>query len=165
MCAGLFGGDSSEYLSNPRALDTICYAFASAVFEVGTHTKGKERFDNLSLRTDRRWRARSTSSSVLHREVKRGGPGLILDHRITSGPQKRFHGRSAPCSDGAVQRSRAVHVLQMNVGPFVKEAMDRLYLSFRIPCGTRDEPIRRVMQRAASATIPCRVRIGACGQQ
>src|SRR5439155_11653530 len=120
-----------------------------------------ERFDNFSLRTDRRWRARSTSSRVLHREVKRGGPGFILDRRITSGSEKRFHSSSAPCSDGAVQSNRAVHVLKTNVGPFVKEAMHRLYLSFRIPCGTRDEPICRVMQRAASATIPCRVRIGA----
>ncbi|HMC28276.1 MAG TPA: hypothetical protein VKM56_10845 [Verrucomicrobiae bacterium] len=59
-----------------------------------------------------------------------------------------------------MQRSRAVHVLQTDVGAMMKKAADRLDLSFGIPCGTSDEAVCGVMQRGASAVILRRVRIG-----
>jgi len=157
----LIGGSSSEHRWNPTAPGTIRNALSPAVLKIRTRAKGKERIDDLALRIDRRWRAGSASSGILHGQVKRGGPGFVLDRRVASGSEKKVDGGGAPCSDGAVERSRAIHVLQMDVRSLVKEATDRLYLSFRIPCGTRDEPVCGVMQRSAFAAIRRRVRIGA----
>jgi hypothetical protein len=93
--------------------------------------------------------------------MERRGSRFILDRRITSSREKTFHGGSAPCSDGAVKGSRAIHVLQMDVGPVAKQAMDRVNLSFRIVCGAGDESVGCVMQGAASTMIVCSIRIGA----
>jgi hypothetical protein len=112
------------------------------------------------LRVDYRWRIASTSASILHRQVKRSGAGLVLQLGITEGSEKKSHRRSAPRSHSAVQRSRAIHVLQMDVRSPAQQATDRLYWLLLISFVTSDEAIRRVMQRAAFAMILCRVRIG-----
>src|SRR5436190_23310716 len=88
------------------------------------------------------------------------GPGFVPGGRITSGFEKKIHGRSASRANSAMQRSRAVLVLGMDVGPILDQATDRRDLSFCVPCRSSDESVRRVMQRSAFAMILCCVRIG-----
>src|SRR6266540_4661566 len=96
--ASSLGGDFGEHISNPNAPDTIRHALSTAVLEIGAHAKGKELLDDGSLRTDCGCRARSTTPGVLHGEVKRCGPGFVLQRRVTAGSEKIPHGSSAPRS-------------------------------------------------------------------
>jgi len=96
------GGGFVQDFSNPSALDTILHGLSTAVLEVGSQAKGKELFDDLSLRAYCRWRTCSTMPGVLHGEVKRCRAGYVFERRITAGSEKTSHRRSAPRSDGAV---------------------------------------------------------------
>ena len=64
-----------------------------------------------------------------------------------------------------MQRSGAILILRMDVGAFVEEATDGLYLPFGIPRGTADETVGCIVQRAAAAVIRCRVWVGAHCQE
>src|SRR6266567_4954300 len=159
------GGGFAEHFSNPSALDTIPHGLSTAALEIGAHAKGEELFDDLSLRTYRRCRTRSTTASVLHGEVKGCGPGFVLQRRVTAGSEKTSHRRSATRSDRAVQGSSAVLILQMDVGTFAEKVPDSFHLPFCIPCRAADETVRCVMQRAASAVVFRGVWVGASRQQ
>src|SRR2546425_9753821 len=119
---------SRQHFSNPSALDTIHHALSIAVLEFGAHAKGKELFDDLSLRAYCRRRTRSSTARVLHGEMKRCGPGFVFQGLVTACSESKSHCGSAPRPDGAMQRSRTVLVLRMNVGAFFEEATDGLHL-------------------------------------
>jgi len=156
---------SRQHFSNPSTLDTIPHALSTAVPKIGAHAKGKELFDNLSLRAYCRWGTCSAMTGVLHGEMKRGGSGFVSRGRVTACSEKTSHGGSASRPDGAMQWSSAVLVLRMNVGAFVEQATDCRHLFFGIPRGAADETVRGVVQRAASAVVRRRVRVGTRHQQ
>jgi hypothetical protein len=64
-----------------------------------------------------------------------------------------------------MQRGSAVHILQMQIGPVIEEALNGFDLPLRIPGRASDEPICCIMKRAASAPVPRRVGIGPRGDQ
>src|SRR5207237_10904811 len=77
-------GGSGEEFANPGALGRIRNGLSAAVLQVRTHAKIKEGFDDFALRIDRRLRAASAASGILHGQMKRGGAGFVPDGRVTA---------------------------------------------------------------------------------
>jgi hypothetical protein len=130
-----------------------------------TQAQSKKLADNLSLGSKGRFCAGTAAACVLHRQVKRGGPGVILTGCIRASFKQEMHRGSAARTDGAVQGRRPIFVLGMDVGSGVEQALDGLHLSFRIPGGTSDVTVRGIMEGTAMTAVRERIRVGSSGQQ
>src|SRR5438445_5328693 len=99
-----------EYISYPTAPGAIEDGFAFAVPECRVQAKRKKLADDLSLCGSCCFRASSTAARVLHRQVKRCGPGFVFQRRITTSFEQAFHSGSASSTDCTVQRFRTIIV-------------------------------------------------------
>ena len=160
-----FRGIFREYISYPTAPGAIEDGFAFAVLECRAEAKRKKLLDDLSLRRFRCFHASSAAACVLHRQVKRGGPGFIFQCGITASFEQAFHRGGRSRADGAMQRRGAIFVLGIYVGSGVEQALDCLHLSFLIPVGAGYVAIRRIVQWAALTMIFHRVWVGSRGQE
>src|SRR5437773_9108880 len=100
-----------KYVVNPIALSPFQDGLALCVFEGRADTPLKKCLENFTLCCPRPLRTAAAAARVLHHQVKWRGSGFVLHRRVAAGSEKKFHRVSAACSDGAVQRSRAVPVL------------------------------------------------------
>src|SRR5947209_96568 len=124
-----------EYISYPTAPGAIEDGFAFAVPECRVQAKRKKLVDDLSLCGSCCFRASSAAASVLHRQVKRCGPGFIFQRRIATSFKQAFHSGGASRTDCPVQGCGAILVLGINFGSGVEQALDGLDLPNRIPIG------------------------------
>src|SRR6185369_4107700 len=114
---------AGQELANPRAPRTIGHGFTLAVFELGIHAAFKEHLNDFPLRLNRRRLATAASASVLDGEVKRRAPRLVFHCWISPGCEQELHSSGTPSTNCPVQRGRAIHVLQMDVGPVLQQAL------------------------------------------
>ena len=149
-----FRGIFREYISYPTAPGAIEDGFAFAVFERWVQAKPKKIVDDLSLCGSGCFRATSTAAGVLHRQVKRGGSGFVLQLRITAPFEQAFHSSRGSRANCAMQGRGAIFVLGIYVGSGVEQALDCLHLSFLIPVGAGYVAIRGIVQWAALTAVP-----------
>lgn len=110
-------------------------------------------------------RAAAAAARVLHRQMKRRRAWLVTQHQIGARLEQTSHGSRTARANGAVQGRCAVGVLRVDRRPRCQQDLDRLDLPLGIPGRPGDEPVSRVVQRAALAAIACRIWVGPRRQQ
>ena len=125
---------SRKHILYPTALGPITDGFACDVFDVrGIQADGKKLANDLPLSGFGRFRAGSAAAGVLHRQVKRRGPGFVFQRRISPAFEQAFHRGGASGADRAVQGRGAIFVRGINDGSGVEEALDGSHPPVRIP--------------------------------